>query len=76
VLWRASPHNPKMAEPHPYSFVVEARVQEPGKFGWAILEGHDRTRVSLSSFDSYEEAERAALQEMDRLAAVWDKEHP
>lgn len=65
-----------MAEAHPYSFVVEARVQEPGKFGWAILEGHVRTRVSLSSFDSYEEAERAALQEMGRLVAVWNTERP
>ena len=65
-----------MPEEHPYSFVVEARVQELGKFGWAILEGRDRTRVSLSSFDSYEEAEQAALHEMDRLAAIRDAEHP
>jgi hypothetical protein len=61
-----------MAEEHPYSFVVEARVQEPGKFGWAILDGSERMRASLSSFDTYEEAERAALQEMGRLVAVWN----
>jgi hypothetical protein len=65
-----------MAEEHPYSFVVEARVQEPGKFGWAILDGSERIRVSLSSFDNYEEAERSALHEIDRLAAVWKAEHP
>jgi hypothetical protein len=59
-----------MAEEHPYSFVVEARVQELGKFGWAILDGSERVRASLSSFDSYDEAERAARQEVDRLAAL------
>jgi hypothetical protein len=64
-----------MAEEHPYSFVVEARVQEPGKFGWAILDGSERVRASLSSFDSYDEAERAARQEVDRLAALWNTKH-
>jgi hypothetical protein len=63
-----------MPEEHPYSFAIEARVTEPGKFGWAIIEGSERIRVSLSSFDNYEEAEQAAVHELDRLVAIWHME--
>jgi hypothetical protein len=64
-----------MPEEHPYSFAIEARVTEPGKFGWSILEGSERIRASLSSFENYEEAEQAAVHELDRLVAIWNIEH-